>query len=168
MTNKRIFSVSAALACLLLPWAVNAAPPAIADATASSLSVPDTANDAIGQRLIAEERASWDLAIKRNATAYKGFHAPDFFTVTSKGVVERIPSEASAMDSHVRFDQCDLSGFNVHFVADNAVLVTYHVKAAGLDHGKAFKLESYASSLWMKRDGTWLNVFYQATPASDH
>jgi hypothetical protein len=69
------------------------------------------------------------------------------------------------MDANVRFDRCELSGVDVHFVADDAAIVTYHVKAAGFDHGKAFLLDSYASSLWMRRNGTWLNVFYQATPA---
>jgi len=80
--------------------------------------------------------------------------------------VGRAASEASAMDAQVRFDQCALSGFEVRFVAQNAALVTYRVKAAGLDHGKAFRLDSYASSLWMKRNGGWVNVFYQAAPAS--
>jgi hypothetical protein len=148
MTNIRIFSLYTVAAGLLLACVTHAAP-----------------SNAIGQHLIADERASWELAIKRDAVAYKAFHAPDFITVTGTGVVGRATSEASAMDANVRFDQCELSGFDVHFVAENAALITYHVKASGLDHGKAFHLDSYASSLWLKRDGKWLNVFYQATPA---
>jgi hypothetical protein len=165
MTNKRIF-FTLAVQIALLPWAVNAAPPAACH-TGAPTDAPAVANDAVGQQLIAEERASWDLAIQRNAASYKAFHAPDFFTLTGSGVVERAPSEASAMDSNVRFEQCELSGFDVHYVAKDAALITYHVKAAGLDHGKGFQLDSYASSLWMKRDGKWLNVFYQATPTSN-
>ncbi|GLQ48842.1 DUF4440 domain-containing protein [Dyella flava] len=168
MTNKRILFIELALASLVLPWTLHAGPSAVCNATADPGLTPATVNGAIGQRLMGEERASWNLAIQRNAVAYKAFHASDFFTVTGTGVVDRIPSEASAMDSQVRFDQCELSGFNVHFVAGDAALLTYHVKASGLDHGKAFTLESYASSLWMKRSGHWLNVFYQATPARDH
>lgn len=156
------------LACLSLPWTLHAAQPIVCAATANPSAAPDTTSRAIEQRLIAEEQASWNLAIKRDAAAYKAFHAPDYVTVTGTGVMDRASSEASAMDSHVRFDQCALSGFNVHFLADNAALVTYHVKAAGLDHEKNFQLESYASSLWMKRDGKWLNVLYQATAATDH
>jgi len=113
-----------------------------------------------------EERDSWDLAIKRDANAYKAFHAADFITVGGSGVAGKASSEASAMDAQVRFDQCALSNVDVRLVAPNAALITYRVKAAGIDHGKAFQLDSYASSLWMKRNGTWLNVFYQATPAS--
>lgn len=120
----------------------------------------------IGQSLITKERLSWELAIKRDAASYKAFHAPNFFTVSKTGVTNRALSEASAMDANVHFEQCDLSGFDIHFVAENAVLITYLVKGSGLDHGKAFQLNSYASSLWIKRDGKWLNVFYQATPAT--
>jgi hypothetical protein len=125
-----------------------------------------TLRDVIEPRLIAKERMSWQLAINRDATSYKALHAPDFFTLSGTGITDRALSESSALDSNVHFDQCNLSGFSVRFVGENAALITYHVKAAGLDHGKAFQLDSYASSLWMKRDGKWLNVFYQATPAA--
>jgi hypothetical protein len=164
MTNKRILSAHIVLTALLLPGLAGAELPAVCEATPTVASA--TVHGTTVQRLITKERASWDLAIKRDAGAYKAFHAPDFFTVTGTGVVNRAPSEASAMDPNVRFNQCKLSGFDVHFVAENAALITYRVKAAGFDHGKAFQLDSHASSLWMKRDGKWLNVFYQATPTS--
>lgn len=160
MTNKRISY--AILAALLLPCIATAATTAVCSAAA----IGTLSTDTTAQRLIAEERASWNLAIQRNTAAYKAFHAPDFITVTAGGVAGKASSEASAMDAHVRFDQCELSRFDVRFVAQNAALVTYRVKAAGLDHGKTFQLDSYASSLWMKRNGAWLNVFYQATPSS--
>jgi len=164
MTNKRILHV--ALAALTLPWVAHATPPAVCDAASGALPAAVATNGGVAQRLVAEERASWNLAIQRNAGAYRAFHAPDFITVTGGGVVGKAASEASAMDAQVRFDRCTLSGFDVRFAARNAALVTYHVTAAGLDHGKAFRLDAYASSLWMKRNGAWLNVFYQATPAS--
>jgi hypothetical protein len=140
--------------------------PAAHAAMQNGASSATTSKDEIAQRLISNERMSWELAIKHEAAPYIALHASDFFTVNGTGVVGKVASEASALDPDVRFDQCDLSGFDTHFVAEDAVLVTYHVKASGLDHGKAFQLESYASSLWMKRGGTWLNVFYQATPVA--
>ena len=158
MTNKRISY--AALAAMSLPWIANATPPAVCNAASGPLPAAAARNGTVVQRLIAEERASWNLAIQRNAVAYRVLHAPDFITVTGGGVVGKAASEASAMDAQVRFDRCVLSGFDVRFVARNAALVTYHAKAAGLDHGKAFRLDSYASSLWMKRNGAWSNVFY--------
>lgn len=165
MTNKRIFSTRVVLVAVLLAWAA-AALPGIGNAANPPSNASAAVSDTVRQHLIAEERASWDLAIKRNAAAYTALHAPDFFTVAGTGVVDKARSEASAMDPSARFDRCELSGFDVRFVAQNAALVTYHVEAAGLDHGKAFQLDGYASSLWMRRDGKWTNVFYQATPAA--
>lgn len=164
MTNIRISFACVVIICL--PWAIHATPLAVCNTASNPLPTTAATNDAVAQRLIAEERASWNLAIQRNAGAYQAFHASDFITLTGSGVVGRVASENSAMDAQVRFDQCTLSEFEVRFVAPNAALVTYRVAAAGLDHGKAFRLDSYASSLWMKRKGAWLNVFYQATPAS--
>lgn len=164
MTNKRISW--AILATVSLSWTAHATPPAVCRVASSRPPAGAAVRDTVAQRLIAEERASWDLAIRRNAAAYRVLHAPDFITVTGGGVVGKAASEESAMDARVRFDQCALSGFDVRFVAQDAALVTYHAKAAGLDHGKAFRLDSYASSLWVKRNGAWSNVFYQATPAS--
>lgn len=158
--------LAALLVVTLFAWIIGAAVPAACHAASlGDTSSPPASKDAIGEQLIAREKSSWDLAIKHDAVAYKALHASDFITVTDHGVVDKVSSEASAMDPNARFDQCDLSQFDVRFLADDTALVTYHVKAAGLDHGKAFQLESYASSLWMKRHGAWLNVFYQATPA---
>ena len=155
-----------ALAFVSLAWlAALAAPVTGHAATQSPAPLPDVSKDATAQRLIADEKASWDLAIKRDAAPYKALHAADFFTLTGTGVMDKTHSEAFAMDASVHFDQCDLSAFDVHVVAEDAVLLTYHVKAAGLDHGKAFHVDSYASSLWMRRQGEWTNVFYQSTPA---
>lgn len=163
MTNKRILCI--VLIALSLPLVTNASPPAVCS-TPSPVSTTVATNGAVARHLIAAERASWNLAIQRNVGTYRALHAPDFITVTGGGEVDKATSEASAMDAKVRFDQCVLSGFDVRRVAPNAALITYHTQAAGLDHGRAFRLDSYASSLWIKRNGAWLNVFYQATPAS--
>jgi hypothetical protein len=122
--------------------------------------------DAVQQQLIAREKMSWELAIKRDIPSYKALHAPDFFTVGGNGVTDKERSEVSALDPNVSFDRCDLSEFRVDFVGMDAALVIYRVNAAGFDHGKKFDMDSYATSLWVWQDGTWLNVFYQATPAT--
>lgn len=159
--------IAALLTATSLAWIASTSVPATCHAASLGDTSPQlSSRDSVAQQLIAREKSSWDLAIKHDAAAYKGLHAPDFITLTGHGVVDKASSETSAMDPDVRFGQCDLSGFGVRFLSDDTALVTYHAKAAGLDHGKPFQLESYASSVWMKRDGAWLNVFYQATPAS--
>jgi hypothetical protein len=123
--------------------------------------------ETVSQWLIEQEKLTWDLAIKHEADRYRAFHSPDFFSVGGGGVSDRIHSEDSAMDDHVSFASCQLTAFDVHYTGENAALITYRVNASGLDHGKDFKIDQYVSSLWMKRDGKWINVFYQATPAED-
>lgn len=134
------------------------------EASESQAKKPAQKADAVSQWLIAEEKSSWDLAIEHDAAAYTALHAPNFFTVSGSGVSDKSHSESSAMDEHVSFASCRLTEFDVHFTGENAALITYRVGASGLDHGKDFKIDQYVSSLWMKRDGRWLNVFYQATP----
>lgn len=123
-----------------------------------------SAKNTTQQILIEKEKLSWELAVKRNIPSYKALHAPDYFTVSGNGVADRANSEASTLDPNVTFSHYELSRFIVHFVGTNAALITYHARAAGFDHGKQFDSDSYATSLWMKRDGKWLNVFYQASP----
>jgi hypothetical protein len=163
-----LVSTSFALAaCALLPTACHAAQgtPALQAEKSTPLPPKNASRPELEQFLIAKEQLSWDLAIKRDEPAYRALHAPNFFTVSDHGVTGRAPSEASAMDSNVRFDSCDLAGFTVHFIATDVALITYHVKATGSDHGQAFLLDSYASSLWTVHGGTWLNDFYQSTPS---
>jgi hypothetical protein len=126
---------------------------------------PAASNNEDEREIIVLERNSWDLAIKGDADAYRALHTPSFFTVSSQGVTDRRQSEASALDPGVHFDRYDLSNFAVTFVEADAALVTYCVKAAGSDHGRQFLVNSFATSLWVKQNGGWLNAFYQASPA---
>jgi hypothetical protein len=130
-----------------------------------STAVPQV-NSEFEQQIIAMERSSWDLAVKRDTEGYKALHATNFFTVSGQGVADRFRSEASALDPGVRFDRYDLSRYAVTRVGPDSVFVTYSVQASGSDHGRPFVMDSYATSLWMKQNGRWLNVFYQATPAT--
>lgn len=156
------------IASMAFASALNAVVPEAGYATQQSQARPPatSGNDVVGQSLIAKEKLSWELAIKRDGASYRALHAPDYFTVSGTGYSDRALSESSAMDANVQFDQCNFLEFRIHFVSENTVLLTYRAKASGLDHGKPFQLDSYASSLWRKREGKWLNVFYQATPAT--
>lgn len=142
------------LCCVLLPTAADATQPADASQTATE------------KDLLAKENSSWDLAIKKDAAAYKALHAQDFITVSGDGVIGKDQSESSALDPQVSFDHYTLSGQHLSWVQKDVALITYHVVVSGMDHGKKFDGDAYASSIWVKRQGRWENVFYQATPAS--
>jgi hypothetical protein len=155
------FSVSLPL---VLSWAL--APP-ISPSREKVQDNLQSAKHAMERYLIAQEESSWRLAIQREAASYKALHSREFFTVSGDGETDRAKSEASALDPNVNFDRCDLSAFRVRVVEMNTAIVTYHVQATGTDHGKAFYVNSYASSIWVRRGGKWLDTFYQATPAAN-
>lgn len=172
MVSFKPFPVASVLvltACAAPPvagYAMQGAQASVFADKSAPVNSKTASDDQVEQHLIAKERLSWELAIKKEGAPYKALHSPVFFTVSDSGVTDRGPSEASALDSSVHFSRCDLSGFRVHFLAKNTAMVTYHVKASGLDHGKAFQLDSYASSLWTMENGSWRNDFYQSTPAA--
>jgi hypothetical protein len=123
---------------------------------------------ATAQTLVAREQASWDLAIHHDTAAYTALHAPEFIAVGPTGVTDRRTAESSALDTNVHFAHYALTDFHVARIAARTALVTYRVRASGLDHGKPFTLDSYVSSLWSKHGDTWLNLFYQSTPTGAH
>jgi hypothetical protein len=163
---RQIALSAVAVAAIAIPFVSHAAHRGEREARPAAPAQSASQTDSLTKQLITKESATWELAIKHDAGAYKALHADGYFTVSGSGLTERGPSEESALDANVRFSRWDLSDFSVRFVADDAALVTYRAKASGLDHGKPFQLDSYATSLWVKRDGSWLNVFYQATPAA--
>ena len=57
--------------------------------------------------------------------------------------------------------------FKIRNLAPNMIQLIFKVTVSGTFKGKAFQNHNYASSLWLKRDGRWQNVFFQET-ARDH
>ena len=56
---------------------------------------------------------------------------------------------------------------NIKFVAagSNSGVVAYKLTQKGNAHGHEFTSVAYASALWTKRDGKWVCLFSQETPA---
>jgi hypothetical protein len=44
------------------------------------------------------------------------------------------------------------------------VLLIFQVTVSGTYKDHPFQADNNAASLWMKRSGTWQNVFFQETP----
>jgi len=53
-------------------------------------------------------------------------------------------------------------------LAPTVVLLTYRLDEIDIDHGKPIPLTKYISSIWVYRDGKWLNVLGQDTPATSN
>jgi quercetin dioxygenase-like cupin family protein len=55
---------------------------------------------------------------------------------------------------------------DMHFaeIAPTVVLLTYKATETGTDHGKPLPSPLYISSVWVNKNGKWMNVLYQDTP----
>lgn len=124
-------------------------------------SVPETHSDEeIAVRL---ERQGWEAAKAKDATSYERLLAEDFVRVGADGVTTKNGEKND-------FDQLTMDSYKweglqvVHFTPD-VTLLAYKATQKTTYRGQPLPSPTWISSLWIKRNGTWLNVFYQETKA---
>jgi uncharacterized protein DUF4440 len=54
--------------------------------------------------------------------------------------------------------------FKARVIAPDTVLLVFQVTVSGTYKDHPFRADNNAASLWMKRSGTWQNVFFLETP----
>jgi len=143
--------------CLLLSIAVagcNRSKPAAASSESAS---PE-------QAVMQLERKTWELAKSKNKTAAASLMADDFVDVGESGVVTR----SKVLDT---FGQATINSFALDqlqavALAPTVVVVTYKATATGSAQGRPLPSPVFVSSVWVKRNGQWLNVLYHDTTAA--
>ena|SRR5437870_2352837 len=135
-------------------------PPAPSPTTNKTPATSPAAKPAeTGSDPIANEKIVWDLFRSRNYDGFAALLAPEFVEVESNAVLEK----AAAVKGVQTFDasQFQLGDWkSVKFDAA-AALVTYTVTSSG-PHAE----KEYHSTIWVNRDGKWLGLFHQGTPAA--
>jgi hypothetical protein len=102
----------------------------------------------------ANEKMVWDLFKSKNYDGFASLLAADFIEVEPDKVYDKAGSVASVK----LFDAstATLSDFRTAKLDDDATLVTYRVKLAGVPgNGERH------STIWVNRDGKWLGIFHQ-------
>jgi len=123
-------------------------------------SVPDTPNEEITVRL---ERQGWEALKAKDATTYERLLAEDFVRVGADGVTTK-SGEKNDIDQ-LTMDTYKWEGLQVvHFTPD-VTLLAYKATQKTTYRGQPLPSPTWISSLWIKRNGTWLNFFYQETKA---
>jgi len=57
-----------------------------------------------------------------------------------------------------------VSGMKVTLLGKEAALVTYSLGLKGTFKGKDVPEKNFASAVWVRKDGIWLEAYYQETP----
>ena len=119
------------------------------------------------ERLLTEltslERASWEATIRDDKEFFRGYMAPEFKGFFADGTV------AGREEFLRNLDDFHLAAYTMGEVSmmqinEHAVMVLYRASFEGIHKGKRLaKSDVESSSLYVRRDGKWLEIFYQET-----
>jgi hypothetical protein len=110
-----------------------------------------------GPDATANEKLVWDAFKARNYDAFASYLADDFKEVEADGVYDK----AGSVKGVQGFDasKSELSDWKTVKFDDDASVVTYVAKIPGAP-------TAYHSSIWVNRNGKWVGLFHQGTPAA--
>lgn len=139
--------------------------------TESSIkATPAVANNAITEAdkkmILNKEVSTWEFGKTKNLPAFRALLADDYIAL--------VGNKKYNADEVMRTYQSNivnayrLYNINVHPVADNTVIVYYEVAQDIKDaDGGRWAPHIGAASTYVKRNGQWLNVFYQESEIDD-
>jgi uncharacterized protein (TIGR02246 family) len=105
-----------------------------------------------------------DAFKKQDAEAIKKLMTDDHTAVTTYygGAVSRAEQVASLAD--LKLSEYTSAKTKVTVINKETALVTYESMMKGTFKGKPVPAKTFASAVWVKKDGRWLEAFYQETP----
>lgn len=128
-----------------------------------SLAAASAANDALRSTIVENEKKELDCLKTGDMRLFASLIADDAVFVNPRGMAGR--AEVVKNTSEVRLNNYSME--DVHFLAisPESGMITYKLTETGSAHGKEFLAQVYASALWVRRDGKWVSLFSQETPA---
>ena len=140
---------------------------AIAPASSVAESINPAGLPASDERLIRElETESWVAWKDHDASFFERFLSDDHLDVHANGIVGK-----SAVVDAVRNSVCVVQSYSIGplsftSVSTDVVLVTYRAQQDTSCGGVKVPSPVWATSLYARRAGRWVNVLYQHTPVA--
>jgi hypothetical protein len=129
-----------------------------------NLAQTSGSDDRLKAELVNIEKQSWVAWQKRDGSFYETFLSDDHVevggngTASKKEVVGFVGSPVCVVRSYA------LDSFNVTILNADSALLVYHAVQDTTCNGKPVPSPAWVSSLYVRRDGKWLNAMYQQTP----
>jgi hypothetical protein len=136
-------------------------PPSPAKRESSSPAAAPAKAPETGADPIANEKIVWDLFRAKNWDGFASLLAPEFMEVEAEGVYDKAGSVKGVQGMPMDMSQFEQSDWKALPFDDDAKLVTYTVTMKGPKPEK-----DYHATIWVKRDGKWLGLYHQGTPAA--
>jgi hypothetical protein len=124
-------------------------------------SVPDKhSGEDIAVRL---ERQVWEAIKAKDYRTYVRLLAQDFVDVEPVGIIVKSEEEKGIVQLTV--DDYKWEGLRILHLSPHVTLLVYKATQKANFGGQPVPSPTWVSSLWIKRDGRWLNAFVQETKA---
>ncbi len=146
--------------------ATNCAVLAFSLSIASQMNPAATGTDSLKEDLVRLERQSWEAWKNHDGKFFDSFLSDNHVEPGASGV-----STKKQVVDFVRGGVCevksyDLKNFELHHIAGNVALLTYYETQETTCGDKPVPSPCWVSSLYVKKDGRWLNVLFQQTKAA--
>jgi ketosteroid isomerase-like protein len=115
------------------------------------------------RQILELERQSKEAAIRRDASFSERMLAEDYVAISPLGqVTTKSQSITARKNAQLHYDSMDISEMAVRVYGDTAI-VTARADVKGKDLGEDFSGPYRFTRVWVKRNGQWQTVSYQAT-----
>jgi ketosteroid isomerase-like protein len=122
----------------------------------------NTGQDAIRQ-ILDLERQSKDAAIHRDADFVQRTLADDYVAISPLGqIITKAETVAARKSGQLHYDSLEISDVVVRVYGTTAI-VTARADVKGRDFGEEFSGPYRFTRVWVRRNGQWQAVSYQAT-----
>jgi hypothetical protein len=116
------------------------------------------------EQFISLETAVWEALKNGDGEADGRLLSDDFLGVYTVGFADRAAHVAQLADGPTVSDY-SLSEARLMVLSDDMVLLAYRAEFGR--PGEAAPESVLISSIWQQREGSWVNIFSQDTPAAD-
>ena len=109
------------------------------------------------------ERQAKEAAMHRDASFSERTLADDYVAITPLGqIVSKADTIAARKTSQIKYEMIDISDMTVRLYGNTAI-VTARADVKGTELGEEFSGPYRFTRVWVRRNGHWLTVSYQAT-----
>jgi ketosteroid isomerase-like protein len=148
---------------LVVALAFCSALPARASVTRPQTNASGPREEEVIREIVDLERQAKDAAIHRDASFSERTLADDYVAISPLGqVINKADTIAARKTAQLRYDSIDITEMVVRLYGNTAV-VTARADVRGKELGEDFSGPYRFTRVWVRRNGHWLTVTYQAT-----
>jgi hypothetical protein len=123
-------------------------------------------DDGLDSVLVGLERQSWVAWKARDGAYFQNFLSEDHVETGSSGLAGKSDVVGFVGSKICVVERYSLDRFRLTRFDANTALLSYHATQSTTCNGVKVPSPVWVSSLFLRRDGKWLNALYQQTPAS--